>query len=121
MPDSVATRFLGGSPFAVLVRLVAVSLIVGALMSWLGIDALDLLADVQSGFVHLYGSGFAALRGLGGTVLAGAAVVLPVWLVLRVLSWRGPRPRLGPEDDRRRDAAPSRWPNPERARDPARD
>ncbi|RYC31194.1 hypothetical protein D3273_14980 [Lichenibacterium minor] len=119
MPDSVATRFIGGSPLAVLIRLVAVSLIVGALMSWLGIDALDLLDDLQRAVGHLYGSGFAALRGLGGTVAAGAAVVLPVWLVLRVLSWRGPQPRLAPDDARRdaRPEAPSRWSNPERARD----
>ncbi len=116
MPDSVATRFLGGSPLTVLVRLVAVSLIVGALMSWLGIDALDILDDVQRAFAHLYGSGFAALRGVGGTVLGGAAVVVPVWVVLRVLSWRGPQPRPG-ADEARRDAPPSRWSNPERVRD----
>ena len=116
MPDSVATRFLGGSPLAVLVRLGAVSLIVGALMSWLGIDALDILDDLQRAVARLYGSGFAALRGLGGTVLAGAAVVVPVWIVLRVLSWRGPQPRLAPGDPRR-DATPSRWSNPERVRD----
>ena len=116
MADSVATRFLGGSPLTVLVRLVAVSLIVGALMSWLGIDALDILDDVQRAVAHLYGSGFAALRGIGGTVLAGAAVVVPVWLALRVLSWRGPQPRVG-TDEARRDAPPSRWSNPERIRD----
>ena len=119
MSDSTATRFLGGSPAAVLLRLVAASLVVGALMSWLGIDALDLLDGVQRAFIRLYGTGFAALRGLGGTVLGGAAVVVPVWLVLRVLSWRGPGPRLT-QDDGRRDArgeAPSRWPNAERVRD----
>lgn len=119
MPDSAAIRFLGGSPLAVLVRLCVVSLIVGALMSWLGIDALDILDDVQRAVGRLYGSGFAALRGLGGTVVAGAAVVLPVWLVLRVLSWRGPGPRLAPGDARRDGpgAPPSRWSNPERVRD----
>ena len=116
MPDSVANRFLGGSPTTVLVRLCAVSLIVGALMSWLGIDELDLIAELQRGFARLYGSGFAALRGLGGTVLAGAAVVVPVWLVLRVLSWRGPAPRLAP-DERVRADGPPRWSNPERVRD----
>jgi hypothetical protein len=115
MQDSVATRFFGGSPLTVLIRLGAVSLIVGALMSWLGIDALDLLADVQRAVAHLYGSGFAALRGLGGTVLAGAAVVVPVWFVMRLMSWRGPRPRFIPRDTPAE--APSRWSNPERVRD----
>ena len=57
-------------------------------------------------------------RGLAGTVLAGAAVVIPVWLVMRVLTWRGPRPRAR-LDDTPRDAPgapPSRWSNPERVR-----
>lgn len=115
MQDSVATRFFGGSPLTVLVRLGVVSLVVGALMSWLGIDALDLLDDVQRGIAHLYGSGFAAVRHLGGTVLAGAAVVVPVWFVLRLMSWRGPRRRFIPGDARAE--APSRWSNPERVRD----
>ncbi len=119
MPDSVAHRIFGGSPLTVIVRLGAVSLVVGALMSWLGIDALDLLAELQRAVLRLYGSGFAALRGLAGTVLAGAAVVIPVWLVMRVLTWRGPRPRAR-LDDTPRDAPgapPSRWSNPERVRD----
>ena len=92
MPDSLVTRFLGGSPLTVVVRLVAVSLVVGAFMAWLGIDAMDLVDDLQRGFVHLYGTGFAALHDIGRTLVAGAAVVLPVWFVLRLLSYRGPRP-----------------------------
>ena len=116
MPDSVADRFIGGSPFTVLVRLLVVSVVVGALMSWLGIDALDILDEVQRGFARLYGSGFAALRGIGQTALAGAAVVVPVWLVLRVLSWRSPRARVAPDAGRHAEMPP-RWSNPERVRD----
>ena len=119
MPDHVATRFLGGSPLTVLIRLGALSLVVGALMSWWGVDALDLLAAVERGFAHLYGTGFAALHNIARTVAAGAAVVLPVWLVLRLLSYRGPRTRLGP--DHHRGAATyedaSRWSNPQRVGD----
>ena len=114
MSDSVATRFLGGSPLTVLVRLAAVSLLVGALMSWLGVDAFDLLGDLQRALDHLYGTGFAALRDMGRTVLAGAALVLPVWLVLRLLSYRGPRARLDDRGAAGLGAAPSRWSNPER-------
>lgn len=128
MPDSVATRVLGGSPLTVLLRLGTVSLIVGALMSWLGIDALDLVDEVERAVAHLYGSGFAALHDVGRTVLAGAAIVLPVWLVLRLLSVRGPRdlpirdaPRVDPPDeahvtpDAPYPGAP-RWSKPERRR-----
>ena len=117
MTDSVSTRVLGGSPLTVVLRLVAVSLLVGAIMAWLGVDAFDLLGDIQRGLAHLYGTGFAALHDIGRTVLAGAAVVVPVWLVLRLLSYRGPRPRAarapGP-------APASRWSNPERVGDERR-
>ena len=106
MSDGVAARFLGGSPVTVLVRLGVVSLVVGALMSWLGIDAVDLFYDVERGLEHLYGTGFLALNNIGRTAIAGAAVVLPVWLVMRVLSYRTPRVRAL-EDEPRREA--SRW------------
>ncbi len=119
MRDSLVTRFIGGSPLTVVVRLVAVSLVVGAFMAWIGIDAMDLVDDLQRGIVHLYGTGFAALHDLGRTLLAGAAVVLPVWLVLRLLSYRGPHvKRLVPEDLAavgEPEAPASRWGNPERA------
>ena len=118
MRDSLVTRFLGGSPLTVVIRLVAVSLVVGAFMAWIGIDAMDLVDDLQRGFIHLYGTGFAALHDIGRTLVAGAAVVLPVWFVLRLLSYRGPRPkRFGPDDHSpiADPAAPvSRWSNPER-------
>ena len=116
MPDSAATRFLGGPPFTVLVRLAVVSVVVGVLMSWLGIDALDVLDEIRGGFARLYGTGFAALRGIAQTTLAGAAVVVPAWLVLRCLGWRGSRPRVAP-DAGLRAQTPPRWSNPERARE----
>lgn len=109
MSDSLATRALGGSPLTVLIRLGVVSLLVGAVMSWLGIDALDLVEDLRRAFAHLYGTGFAALRDIGRTLAAGAAVVVPVWLVLRLLSYRGPRPARGPGA-----AVPPRWARAER-------
>ncbi len=91
MYDSAMTRFFGGSPLTVAVRLVVVSLLVGLVMTWLQIDPMDLFLDLQRGFVRLWGTGFVALHQIGNTVLAGAAVVVPVWFVLRVLSYRGPR------------------------------
>ena len=90
MHDSVMVRFFGGSPLTVAVRLVVVSLLVGLVMTWLQIDPMDLFLDLQRSFVRLWGTGFVALHQIGNTVLAGAAVVVPVWFVLRVLSYRGP-------------------------------
>ena len=119
MTDSVATRVFGGSPLTVLIRLGAVSLLVGALMSWLGLDALDLVDDLGRAAAHLYGTGFAALHDIGRTLAAGAAVVVPVWLVMRLLSYRGPRRSQGPAAGI--GAAPaSRWSGAERVGDDRR-
>ena len=131
MHDTIATRFLGGSPLTVLIRLIVVSLLVGALMSWLGIDAADILRGVQRGVVRLWGSGFAALGDIGRTVLAGALVVVPVWLVLRLMRYRDPRSRRDRDDVRDMPRAPAahpkpastgapRWSDPERVGDERR-
>ena len=40
---------------------------------------------------HLWALGFDALRDAGDYLLAGAVIVVPVWLVFRLLSMRGPR------------------------------
>ncbi len=126
MHDTIATRFLGGSPLTVLIRLGVVSLLVGALMSWLGIDAADIVRDVERGVLHLWGSGFAALGNIGRTGVAGALVVVPVWFVVRVLRYRDPRSRRRGEDLRNvpgpeaaRAEAP-RWSDAQRAGDERR-
>ena len=111
MHDSVMTRFFGGSPVTVAVRLVVVSLLVGLVMTWLQIDPMDLFLDLQRGFVHLWGTGFVALHQIGNTVLAGAAVVVPVWFVLRVVSYRGPRSSAPPRQQASRPETP-RWGRP---------
>lgn len=126
MRDTMATRFLGGSPLAVLIRLIVVSLLVGALMSWLGIDAADILRNVERGVLRLWSSGFAALGDIGRTLMAGALVVIPVWLVVRLLRYRDPRSRRVRDDPRDvpgSEAAPTaapRWSDPERVGDERR-
>ena len=111
MSDPLVSRALGGSPLSVLIRLAVVSLLVGALMSWLHVDPLDLVAAIERGFVRLWGTGFEAVANLGRTALAGAAIVIPVWLLLRILSYRGPRRR----DPDLQPAA--RWTAPDRVGD----
>ncbi len=98
MSDSALHRFLGGSPLAVAVRLVFVSLIVGALMSWLDIDPIDLFVWLRVSVQHLWATGFEGLRQVGHYVAIGAAVVLPVWLVLRIFG-SGARGRPGRAPD----------------------
>ena len=82
-------RFLGGSPLAVLVKLVVVSLIVGALLMWLNIRPVDVFRMLEDLADRLWALGFASFREFGTYIAAGAAIVIPVWLVLRLLSYRG--------------------------------
>jgi len=87
-PDTPLTRFLGGSPVGVFLRLFFLSLIVGALLMWLDIRPYDVINTVVH-FVHrIWALGFDAIRQLGDYLLAGAIIVVPVWFVSRLLSSR---------------------------------
>lgn len=82
-------RFLGGSPAAVTIKLLFVSLVVGALLMWLDIRPIDIFRGVDD-FVHrIYALGFGAARELFNYLLAGAAIVVPVWFILRLLHLGG--------------------------------
>ena len=89
MADTTFTRFLGGSPLAVLLRLIVVSLIVGALLMWLDIRPYDIIYGVERFFRRIYNLGFDAFRDIIQYIIAGAVIVVPVWLVMRLLSMRG--------------------------------
>jgi hypothetical protein len=81
-------RFLGGSPLGVVLRLVVVSLIVGALLVWLDIRPAELLQEVIDLSNRLWTLGFRSLRDIAEYLVAGAAIVVPVWFVVRLLSYR---------------------------------
>ena len=87
--DTPLRRFLGGSPGAVAVKLVLVSFIVGALLMWLNISPADVFDELSALVGRLYALGFRSLRDFGTYIVAGAAIVIPVWLVIRLLSYRG--------------------------------
>lgn len=87
--ESPLARFLGGSPVAVALRLFFLSLVVGALLMWLDIRPADVIEDVLNFFHRIWAMGFSAVRLLGNYVLAGAVIVLPVWLILRLVNFRG--------------------------------
>lgn len=89
--DTRLRRFLGGSPAAVLVKLILVSLLVGALLMWLNIRPADVFRMLSNLVDRLWYLGFDAIREFGTYIVAGAAIVLPVWLILRILSYRAPR------------------------------
>jgi hypothetical protein len=83
--------FLGGSPLNVAVRLIFISLVVGALLMWLELRPMDILRGVQAFFDRIYALGFGAVKEVMSYVLAGAVFVVPAWLVLRLLNVGGRR------------------------------
>lgn len=81
-------RFLGGSPGSVAVRLIFVSLIVGALMAFLGLSPRRLWNSVVHFVQSIIDLGFDAVYDIFGWIVGGALVVIPIWLVIRLLSAR---------------------------------
>ena len=90
-PRNAVQRFLGGPPVAVLIRLLFISLVVGALLVWLNIRPYDVFFWIQRFFNRLWMLGWDAVREVAEYVLAGAAIVVPVWLIMRLINMRPAR------------------------------
>lgn len=86
MANGGIERFLGGSVLSVFVRLLFISLLVGAAMAFLGLSPRGLYEAVLR-FVRSLGDlGFGAVREVGGWALAGALIVVPLWLIARLFA-----------------------------------
>ena len=85
------TRFFGGSPVAVLFRLVLLSILVGVILKVLGLDPLNIIHSIEQLVRAVWDMGFDALVWLWRYFLLGAVIVLPIWLVVRLV--RAPRGR----------------------------
>ena len=90
-PAPALQRFLGGPPLTVAMRLLFVSLVVGALLVWLNIHPYDVFFWIQRFFNRLWMLGWDAVREVAEYVLAGAVIVVPVWLVMRLINIRPAR------------------------------
>jgi hypothetical protein len=79
-------RFLGGSPAAVAVKLLFLSVLVGAVMAMLGLTPGLLFWQIYDLSRHLIDLGFETFHDFGRWILAGAAVVVPIWFIARLLT-----------------------------------
>ena len=80
------TRFLGGSPLAVAFRLVLLSILVGVVLAAIGFDPWNILASIRLLFQRLWDLGFDAINWLWRYFLLGAVIVIPIWLILRLMN-----------------------------------
>ncbi len=86
MADNPVSRFLGGSPLRVALQLLFLCFVVGVILSALNINPWDLYRGTRAFVLNIVNMGFGAVERFGGYILLGAVVVLPVWLILRVLN-----------------------------------
>ncbi len=83
--DSV-TRFLGGSPIAVAGRLILLSILVGFVMVTFGLDPYNIIRSIQHLIETVWHLGFDAIHWLWRYFLLGAVIVIPVWLIMRLMN-----------------------------------
>lgn len=86
MANDPATRIFGGSPLAVLGRLVLVSILVGVVLSTLGLDPFDIVRSLERLIRSIWDMGFDAFRWLWRYLLLGAVIVVPIWIVMRLIN-----------------------------------
>ena len=82
---SSLTRFIGGSPLEVAIKLIILSFVVGIILSALNIDPLDIITGFRNLITRIYELGFESIEWAIRYLLLGAVIVVPIWLVMRVL------------------------------------
>ena len=78
-------RIFGGNPLGVVLRLIVLSVVVGIILSALDITPENLVYRLQILFRRIYDMGFGAIEWAFGYFLLGAIVVIPIWLIARLL------------------------------------
>jgi len=90
-PTSPLERFFGGKPLAVLFKLVLLSILVGFVLKVLGLDPFNIIRSIRELVEYVWDMGFDAIVSLGRYFLLGAVLVIPIWLLIRLV--RTPRGR----------------------------
>ena len=85
-------KFFGGSPLGVFVRLVILSIIVGVLLAALGVDPWNIWRSIESLARRIMSMGFEAIEWVWRYFLLGAVIVIPIWVIVRLLRVSRGRP-----------------------------
>ncbi len=88
MSETRVAGFIGGSLAGVLLRLVVVSFVVGLILAMFGFDPESIYESAARAVRRLIDFGLTDFRHFGRILLTGAMVVVPVWLLLRLLDSR---------------------------------
>ena len=83
--DNLLYRFLGGPPLSVLFRLVLLSILIGVILEVLGLDPWNIIQSLRTLLQRIWDMGFDAIRWLWRYLVLGAAIVVPIWLIMRLM------------------------------------
>jgi hypothetical protein len=85
MANSYVTRFFGGPPLSVVFRLILLSILVGVILKVLGLDPFNILRSIEDLIRAIWEMGFDAVVWLWRYFLLGAVIVVPIWLIVRLI------------------------------------
>lgn len=85
---STLERWIGGSPLGVLIRLLFLSLLVGILLAAFGLTPLGIVRRIVDGARAVMDLGIDAFHEFGRYILTGAVIVVPLWLISRLMGAR---------------------------------
>ena len=88
MANNGLQRFLGGSPLAVIIKLALLSILVGFVLTVIGLDPRNILWSIEALIRSIWNLGFEAFDWLWRYLLLGAVIVVPLWLIMRLLQAR---------------------------------
>ena len=83
--DDGLTRFSAARRWVCL-RFILLSVLVGVVLSALGLDPFDIRNSIQLLFRPLWNMGFDAFSWVWGYFLLGAVIVIPIWLIIRLVN-----------------------------------
>jgi hypothetical protein len=85
MANDVVNRFFGGPPLSIALKIILLSVVVGVILSALGLDPRDIWQSLVELVRHIWNMGWDAVVWLWRYFLLGAVIVVPIWLVVRLL------------------------------------
>ncbi|WP_273760513.1 DUF6460 domain-containing protein [Bartonella sp. ML70XJBT.G] len=78
-------RFLGGRLGRVVLKLLILSFLAGIIMNFIGWTPESLIQKIIKFFKTLWETGFITLTNLSHLTMMGAIIVVPIFLILRIL------------------------------------
>ena len=85
MSNSKFSRFFGGSPGPVILRLIGLSVVVGIVLSALNLRPQQIFNHIVGMIQRIYYMGFDAIHWAVEYFLLGALIVIPIWVIMRLL------------------------------------